>query len=70
MFLLYVLVVCSCSVFLLCVLVVCACCVFLLYVLVVLLCCLCCVVVVVEWLYYSKRIFIVRWADLSDFIFR
>ena len=28
------------------------------------------VVVVVEWLYYSKRIIIVRWADLSDFIFR
>ena len=27
----------------------------------------CCVVVVVEWLYYSKRIIIVRWADLSDF---
>ena len=25
------------------------------------------VVVVVEWLYYSKRIIIVRWADLSDF---
>ena len=25
------------------------------------------VVVVVEWLYYSKRIVIVRWADLSDF---
>ena len=24
------------------------------------------VVVVVEWLYYSKRIIIVRWADLSD----
>ena len=24
-------------------------------------------VVVVEWLYYSKRIIIVRWADLSDF---
>ena len=23
--------------------------------------------VVVEWLYYSKRIIIVRWADLSDF---
>ena len=22
---------------------------------------------VVEWLYYSKRIIIVRWADLSDF---
>ena len=27
-------------------------------------------VVVVEWLYYSKRIIIVRWADLSDFFFR
>ena len=26
-----------------------------------------CVVVVVEWLYYSKRINIVRWADLSEF---
>ena len=25
------------------------------------------VVVVVEWLYYSKRIIIVRWADLSIF---
>ena len=25
------------------------------------------VAVVVEWLYYSKRIIIVRWADLSDF---
>ena len=25
------------------------------------------VVVVVEWLCYSKRIIIVRWADLSDF---
>ena len=25
------------------------------------------VVVFVEWLYYSKRIIIVRWADLSDF---
>ena len=25
-------------------------------------------VVVVEWLYYSKRIIIVRWADLSDFV--
>ena len=25
------------------------------------------VVVVVEWLHYSKRIIIVRWADLSDF---
>ena len=25
------------------------------------------VVVVVEWLYYSKRIIFVRWADLSDF---
>ena len=25
------------------------------------------VVVVVEWLNYSKRIIIVRWADLSDF---
>ena len=25
------------------------------------------VVVVVEWLYSSKRIIIVRWADLSDF---
>ena len=38
----------------------------------VVLCCvvLCCsVVVVVEWLYYSKRIIIVRWADLSDFFF-
>ena len=31
--------------------------------------CLCCcvVVVVVEWLYYFKRIIIVRGADLSDF---
>ena len=28
------------------------------------------VVVVVEWFYYSKRIIIVRWADLSDFLFR
>ena len=27
------------------------------------------VVVVVEWLYYSKRIIIVRWADLSEFFF-
>ena len=27
------------------------------------------VAVVVEWLYYSKRIIIVRWADLSDFFF-
>ena len=27
----------------------------------------CIIVVVVEWLYYSKRIIIVRWADLSDF---
>ena len=27
------------------------------------------VFVVVEWLYYSKRISIVRWADLSDFFF-
>ena len=27
------------------------------------------VVVVVEWSYYSKRIIIVRWADLSDFLF-
>ena len=27
------------------------------------------VVVVVEWFYYSKRIIIVRWADLSDFFF-
>ena len=25
------------------------------------------IVVVVEWLYYSKRIIMVRWADLSDF---
>ena len=25
------------------------------------------VLVVVEWLYYCKRIIIVRWADLSDF---
>ena len=25
------------------------------------------VVVVVEWLYYSERTIIVRWADLSDF---
>ena len=25
------------------------------------------VVVVVEWLYYSKRMIIVRWADLSNF---
>ena len=34
------------------------------------LCVVCvCVVVVVEWLYYSKRIIIVRWADLSDFFF-
>ena len=37
-------------------------------VVVVLLCC-CCGVVVVEWLYYSKRIVIVRWADLSEFFF-
>ena len=29
-----------------------------------------CACVVVEWLYYSKRIIIVRWADLSDFCFR
>ena len=29
--------------------------------------CIIIVVVVVEWLYYSKRIIIVRWADLSDF---
>ena len=29
--------------------------------------CIIVVVVVVEWLYYSKRIIIVRWADLSDF---
>ena len=29
--------------------------------------CLLCDVVVVEWLYYSKRIIVVRWADLSDF---
>ena len=28
------------------------------------------VAVVVEWLYYSKRIIIVRSADLSDFSFR
>ena len=28
------------------------------------------VVVVVEWLFYSKRIIIVRWAGLSDFLFR
>ena len=27
------------------------------------------VVVVVEWLYYSKTTIIVRWADLSDFLF-
>ena len=27
-------------------------------------------VVVVEWLYCSKRVIIVRWADLSDFFFR
>ena len=26
--------------------------------------------VVVEWLYYSKRIIVVRWADLSEFFFR
>ena len=26
-------------------------------------------VVVVEWFFYSKRIIIVRWADLSDFFF-
>ena len=34
-------------------------------------CCFCfvVVVVVVEWLYYSKRIIIVRWADLSDFVY-
>ena len=25
------------------------------------------VIVVVEWLYYCKRVIIVRWADLSDF---
>ena len=30
-------------------------------------CVLLCVVVFLEWLYYSKRIIIVRWADLSDF---
>ena len=38
---------------------------------VVVCCCvlLCVVVVVVEWLYYSKRIIIVRWADLSDVFF-
>ena len=50
---------CCCVVVLLC------CCV------VVLLCCCCYALlllcVVVEWLYYSKRIIIVRWADLSDF---
>ena len=28
-----------------------------------------CVVVVVEWLYYSKRIIIVRGADLSEVLF-
>ena len=28
------------------------------------------VLVVVEWLYYCKRIIIVRWADLSDFFRR
>ena len=28
------------------------------------------VVVVVEWLHYSKRIIIVRWADLSEVVFR
>ena len=28
------------------------------------------VVVVVEWLYYCKRIILVRWADLSDSFFR
>ena len=37
-----------------------------------LLCCRCCCsccsnFVVVEWLYYSSRIIVVRWADLSDF---
>ena len=26
-------------------------------------------VAVAEWLYYSKRIIIVRWADLGDFFF-
>ena len=26
-------------------------------------------IVVVEWLYYSKRIIVVRWADLSEFFF-
>ena len=26
-----------------------------------------CLLLCVEWLYYSKRIIIVRWADLSDF---
>ena len=31
---------------------------------------LCVVVVVVEWLYYFKRMIIVRWADLSDFFVR
>ena len=30
---------------------------------------LCVVCVVVEWLHYSKRIIVVRWADLSDFCF-
>ena len=28
-----------------------------------------CIVVVVVWLYYSTRIIVVRWADLSDFFF-
>ena len=29
--------------------------------------CIIVVIVLVEWLYYSKRIIFVRWADLSDF---
>ena len=33
----------------------------------VVVCCCVLLCVVVEWLYYSKRIIIVRWADLSDF---
>ena len=36
---------------------------------VVVCCCVVVVVVVVEWLYYSERIIIFRWADLSDFFF-
>ena len=42
------------------------CCCLLLVVCCVLLCVVCCVLCVVEWSYYSERIIIVRWADLSD----